>query len=190
MVRLMLSDERWSKLLVIMRQHKIYNKPSLRMIVEGMLYRMRTGCPWRDLPSEFGAWGTVYQKFNRWSLTDKILSIFQMLVQEPDLEWGFIDGSIVRAHQHSCGAAGNGEQAIGKSVGGNTTKIHMAVDAFGLPLGFMLTSGAVHDSKVAPALVKQLPVFDYTIADKGYDSESLRDLIQMRKSKPVIPRIM
>ena len=56
------------------------------------------------------------------------MKIFKALVQEPDLEWEFIDGSIVRAHQHSSGAAGGDAQAIGKSVGGNTTKIHMAAD--------------------------------------------------------------
>ena len=54
-----------------------------------------------------------------------------------------IDGSIVRAHQHSSGAVGNENQAIGKSVGGNTTKIHMAVDACGFPIEFDLTGGEV-----------------------------------------------
>jgi transposase len=55
MVRLMLSDELWSKLRTIMRQHGIYDKSNLRLMVEGMLYRMRVGCPWRDLPAEFGS---------------------------------------------------------------------------------------------------------------------------------------
>lgn len=54
MVRLMLNDELWSRLLTVMCQYKIHDKPSLRMMVEGMLYRMRTGLPWRDLPTEFG----------------------------------------------------------------------------------------------------------------------------------------
>jgi hypothetical protein len=54
-------------------------------------------------------------------------------VIDPDLEWEFIDGSIVKAHQHSSGAAYEQESAIGKSVAGNTTKIHMAVDSCGLP---------------------------------------------------------
>jgi transposase len=48
MARLMLSDERWSKLQEIMLQHGIYDKPNLRMMVEAILYRMRVGCPWRD----------------------------------------------------------------------------------------------------------------------------------------------
>ena len=116
------------------------------------------------------------------------MKIFKDLVQEPDLEWEFIDGSVVRAHQHSSGAAGEENQAIGKSVGGNTTKIHMAVDAYGLPIEFDLTGGEVHDSKAAPALIARLPLADYTIADKGYDSEEIRALIRETGSTPLIPR--
>ena len=47
-----------------MLQHRIYDKPNLRKMVEAMLYRMRVGCPWRDLPTEFGCWNTIYQQFN------------------------------------------------------------------------------------------------------------------------------
>jgi len=161
MARLMLSDERWSKLQEIMLQHGIYDKPKLRMMVEAILYRMRVGCPWRDLPIEFGFWNSVYQQFNRWSAKNKLMRIFKSLAQDPDLEWEFIDGSIIRAHQHSSGAIGEENQAIGKSVGGNTTKIHMAVDAFGLPIEFMLTGGEVHDAKAAPDLIEKLPKADF-----------------------------
>jgi transposase len=49
----MLSDEHWSKLKGMMLQENIYNKRDLRMMVEGMFYRLRVGCPWRDLPSCF-----------------------------------------------------------------------------------------------------------------------------------------
>jgi transposase len=131
----------------IMLQHKIYNKPNLRMIVEAMFYRMRVGCPWRDLPIEFGFWHSIYQQFNRWSSKNKLMSLFKDLVQEPDLEWEFIDGSIVKAHQHSSGAALEDNQAIGKSVAGHTTKIHIAVDAFGLPIDWhgTLYTGSISD---------------------------------------------
>lgn len=188
MVRLMLTDELWSKLRTIMRQHGIYDKPSLRKIVEGILYRMRVGCPWRDLPSIFGLWNSVYQQFNRWSSKNKLMKIFKALVNDPDLEWEFIDGSIVKAHQHSTGAASDEDEAIGKSVAGNTTKIHMAVEACGLPIDFEITGGEVHDCKIAPEFFAQLPDADYMIADKGYDSEELRDLIRAKLSTPVIPR--
>jgi len=188
MARRMLSDEHWSKLRAIMRDHGIYHKPNLRKTVEGMLYRMRVGCPWRDLPKEFGCWNTVFQKFNRWSSRGKLMSIFRSLVKDPDLEWEFIDGSIVKAHQHSAGAASEENQAIGKSRGGNTTKIHMAADAHGLPINFEITGGEVHDCKVAPEFIEKLPDADFTVADKGYDSEEVRETIRKKSSKSVIPR--
>jgi transposase len=188
MARLMLSDELWSKLRGIMLQHRIYDKPTLRLIVEAMLYRMRVGCPWRDLPAEFGCWNSIYQQFNRWSSKDKLMNIFKDLVQDPDFEWQFIDGRIVRAHQHSSGAMGSENQAIGKSVGGNTTKIHMVVDACGFPIEFDLTGGEVHDCKAAPALIDKLPASGNIIADKGYDSEDVREQIRNKPSNPVIPR--
>lgn len=55
----MLSDEHWSKLRETLRHKTIYNKRDLRMAVEDMLYRMRTGCPWRELPEAFGGWSRV-----------------------------------------------------------------------------------------------------------------------------------
>ena len=184
----MLNDELWSKLREIMLQHRIYDKPNLRMIVEAMLYRMRVGCPWRDLPADFGCWNSIYQQFNRWSSKNKLMRIFKTLVQEPDLEWQFIDGSIVKAHQHSAGVPNKAIEAIGKSVAGNTTKIHMAVDAFGFPISFQLTGGEVHDAKAAPDLIKCLPIATYTIADKGYDSEEIREQIKQKSSIPMLPR--
>lgn len=67
----------------------------------------------------------------------KILNIFKILIDEPDLEWVFIDGSHVRAHQHSSGAPGLENQAISKSAGGNSTKIHLAIDSYGNPIEFI-----------------------------------------------------
>lgn len=145
MLRLMLHDELWFKLKEIMLHHGIYDKPNLRMIGEAMLYRMRVGCPWRDLPTDFGCWNSIYQPFNRWSSKNKLMRIFKTFVQEPDLEWSFIDRSIVKAHPHSANVPNKEEQGIGKSVAGNTTKIHMAVDAHGLPIDFEITGGEVQD---------------------------------------------
>jgi transposase len=130
----MLSDELWSKLEKILNRHAIYNKPDLRMTVEGMFYRMRIGCPWRDLPKVFGRWNSVYKRFNAWSAARKWLEIFKNLRVEPDFEWVFIDGTYAKAHQHSAGTASGHPEAIGKSRAGNTSKIHLAVDAYGLPV--------------------------------------------------------
>ncbi|WP_415878256.1 IS5 family transposase [Methylomonas sp. TEB] len=188
MPRQMFTDEYWNKFKTILLSVRIYDKPTLRQTVEGIFYRMRIGCPWRDLPATFGKWNAVYKRFNAWSLQEKLMSIFQELVVDPDLEWIFIDGSIVKAHQHSSGAAHERETAIRKSVAGNTTKIHMAVDACGLPIQFSVTGGEVHDCKEAPELVAKLPLASYMIADKGYDSEPLRIQIREKGAEPIIPR--
>lgn len=188
MPRLMLSDEQWPKLRKILCQHKIYDKRDLRMTVEGMLYRLRVGCPWRDLPKAFGCWNRVYKRFNAWASKGKRLTIFRALVVEPDMEWAFLDGSYVRAHQHSAGAATQDAEAIGKSRGGNTTKIHLAVDSHGLPVEFIITGGEVNDGTAAPALIAKVASADVIIADKGYDSERLREQIEAQDSRGVIPR--
>ncbi len=188
MPRLMLTDQHWSKLRHIMLKDRVYDKPSHRNTMEGILFRMRTGCPWRDIPGEFGDGSAIYRRFNLGSKKGILMRLFKSLRHDPDLEWEFIDGSMIRAHQHSTSAATQLSEGIGKSCGGNTTKIHLAVDSYGLPIEFDITGGEVHDSKAAPPLIDKLPKSDYVIADKGYDSEVIREQIRQRNSIPVIPR--
>lgn len=188
MPRLMLSDELWSKLEKILLQQAIYHKPDLRMTVEGMLYRMRVGCPWRDLARAFGCWNSVYKRFNAWSAAGKWLSVFNALLEEPDFEWAFIDGTYVKAHQHSAGAASGQPEAIGKSRAGHTSKIHLAVDAHGLPVAFEITGGDINNCTAAPELIAQLPSAEVIVADKGYDSERIREQIKTQGARPVVPR--
>ncbi|MCO2887013.1 IS5-like element ISPa67 family transposase, partial [Pseudomonas aeruginosa] len=111
-----------------------------------------------------------------------------VLVVEPDMEWVFIDGSYVKAHQHSAGAASGNDEAIGKSRAGNTSKIHLAVDAHGLPIEFEITGGQINDCTQARALISKLPRAETIVADKGYDSEKVREQIERQGAKPVIPR--
>lgn len=107
---------------------------------------------------------------------------------EVDTEWVFVDGSYVRAHQHASGARHGEERAIGKSRGGATTKIHMAADAHGNPIDFEITGGEVHDAKAAPCLIDKIGVVENFIADKGYDSETIRDQARKTGANPIIPR--
>lgn len=67
MPRTMLTDQHWSKLETIFRNFRIYLKQNLRNFIEAILYRIRTGCPWRDLPSAFGKPNSIFKKFSRWS---------------------------------------------------------------------------------------------------------------------------
>lgn len=113
---------------------------------------------------------------------------FFALRGEIDTEWVFADGSYVRAHQHASGARRGADRAIGKSRGGPTTKIHIASDAHGNPIDFEITGGEIHDSKVAGKLIKKIKKAKNFIADKGYDSEEIRDLSRKAGMNPVIPR--
>ncbi len=113
---------------------------------------------------------------------------FFALRGEIDTEWVFADGSYVRAHQHASGARRGADRAIGKSRGGPTTKIHIASDAHGNPIDFEITGGEIHDSKVAGNLIKKIRKAKNFIADKGYDSEEIRDLSRKAGMNPVIPR--
>ena len=189
MPRLMLTDDDWGKLSELMKQTgRVYQKREHRMTLEGILYRMRTGCPWRDLPVEFGRWNTVFRRFTLWSRKGVMSRVFKAISRDTDTEWLFIDASIVRAHQHSHGAASTTDEAIGSSRGGRTTKLHLAVDSYGLPVHFELSGGQVHDLSRAQELLEGAPLSEQVIADKGYDSEALRASLKARGSLAVIPR--
>ena len=189
MPRTMLTDKAWRKLKAILKESgRVYNKYEHRTTLEGILYRMRTGIQWRDLPLEFGLWNTIFRRFNLWSKKGLLQKIFQSLASENDPEWLFLDGSIVRAHQDSSGAATNCNEAIGKSRGGNSSKIHLAVDSGGLPVYFELSGGQVNDIVHAQSLVLNSPEAVYVCADKGYDSDSFRDMIKSHGSTANIPR--
>ena len=114
--------------------------------------------------------------------------IFFSLRKEVDTEWVFIDGSYIRCHQHASGARRGEDRAIGQSRGGATTKIHLSCDADGYPLNFKITGGEIHDSQVAGELIEMIGQADYFIADKGYDSESIRDKARSHNMIPVVPK--
>ena len=106
MRRFELSDEQWQRV-----ESLLPGQPGSpgrsgdnnRLFLEAVLWIVRTGTPWRDLPERFGDWNSVFQRFNRWSKKGVWQRVFDAL-QEPDLEWLMLDATIVRAHVHAAGA--------------------------------------------------------------------------------------
>ena len=106
------------------------------------------------------------------------------------MEWLIIDSTIIRAHPYAAGAlktsGGQTSQALGRSRGGFSTKIHIAVDSLGHPLRFMLTAGQRHDITCAEALIDGYSS-EYVIADTSYDAMAFIESITERGAVPVIP---
>ena len=75
-----------------------------RMFVEAVLWIVRTGSPWRDLPEVFGSWNSAFRRFSRWSAKGVWHRIFAAMADDPDFEYLIVDSTIVRAHQHAAGA--------------------------------------------------------------------------------------
>lgn len=109
MIRRALTDRQWERI-----EERIPGKSGdrgrsgrdNRLFIDAVLWIARTGSPWRDLPFEFGAWNSVFQRFRRWAKKGVWESLFKALVEDPDFEYLIIDSTIVRAHQHAAGAKG------------------------------------------------------------------------------------
>ena len=188
MRRYALRDDQWDRIKDFLpgREGDGGTAADNRLFVEAVVYRYRAGIPWRDLPERFGDWKIVYQRFNRWAKSGVFERIFRLLASDHDNE------SDDRRH-HRAGASAqrrrtkkNGEQAIGRSRGGLTTKIHALVDALGNPVDLMLTPGQAHDLTCAEPLLAEADP-EALIGDKAYDADPLLDTLAQRDIAPVIP---
>ena len=137
----------------------------------------------------------MYQRFRRWAKKGIFERIYRALADAKKPRSGtrsiLIDSSIVRTHQdarRSRGVSSKEEEAIGRSRGGLSTKIHAAVDeAFRLH-SLTLSPGQAHDITEAPTLVAGLHKrAGHIVADRGYDCARFRALISARSMTPVIP---
>ena len=77
-----------------------------RLFLEAVLWRVRTGSPWRDLPPAFGRWSSQFRRFRRWAKAGIFESLFKDMSNDPDLEYALIDDTIVQVHQNATGAKG------------------------------------------------------------------------------------
>ncbi|MDZ8223568.1 IS5 family transposase [Nostoc sp. ChiVER01] len=172
--RYALRDDQWERIKDLLPGTQGYvgvTARDNRLFVEAVLYRYRAGIPWRDLPERFGDFRVIHTRFSRWSKTGVWEGVFQHLADDADNEYAMIDSTIVRAHQHSAGAkGGSSTEAIGRSKGGLSTKIHAVVDALGNPLSFYLTPGQACDLDGADQLLPTV-VADTVLADKSYDAD-------------------
>lgn len=110
-----LTDEQWARLEPALPKAKRgpAAKRGERFFVDAVLYRAKTGVPWRDLPERFGPWRTVYNRFRRWSRDGHWDAIFRALQEGVvDDVASIADGSVVRAHQDASGGKGGSSEML------------------------------------------------------------------------------
>ncbi|MBV7338024.1 IS5 family transposase [Chloroflexi bacterium TSY] len=192
-IRSKLNNSEWRRISRFLRSCKgIYVGRAwrCRRFVNGVLWIARTGSQWRELPERYGNWNSVYKRFARWDKAGIWERMFLHFADDPEMESLLLDSRVIRAHPCAAGApaaqGGQEAQALGRSRGGFSTKIHVAVHALGLPLDFVLTAGQRHDITQAPTLLKGHKA-TYVIADKSYDSDHFLQLIRESDALPVIP---
>lgn len=171
--RLEISDEEWRVIYPLLAAHpsvRIASEEKCRAFLEAVLWVLRSGAPWRLLPAEHGKWNSVFKRFSRWCRHGVWKAVHVGCVPLPDLQSLLIDSTVVRAHPCAAGAAGSraDTEALGRSRGGFSTKIHVLTDALGLPLDFVLTAGQASDIGQAGTLLELAPAgAKALIGDKG-----------------------
>ena len=142
-------------------------------MIEAMIFRTRTGCPWRDLPEIFGPWKSVYTRWRRWSRVGLWEVVLRWLEPCAQGQLRHLDATHIKLHQDGANPAG-GQcfQAIGRTKGGLNTKLTALVDGRGRALHVRLDAGQRSDFHVAEEIAP--PAGKRVIADKGYDSARLR----------------
>lgn len=107
--RLVVSDRLWERICDIVpgkASDRGVTASDTRLFLEAVLWRVRTGSPWRDLPSEFGNWNSTFRRFRRWARDGVFERIFAHVSGDPDMEYALIDGTIISVHQKATGAKG------------------------------------------------------------------------------------
>ena len=188
-----LTDEEWQTLYgLLLLKERIYvgSEEKCKRFLNAVLWILRSGTQWRLLPASLGKWNSVFKRFSRWCERGVWQSLHKGCCQHPDLQQVLIDSTITRAHACAAGAAGSNAEAeaLGRSKGGFTTKIHAITDALGNPLDFILTGGQSSDVGQADALLQLTPAgAEALLGDKGYDSDAFVHAIQERGMQAVIP---
>ncbi|RFU83880.1 IS5 family transposase [Streptomyces triticagri] len=205
-----------------------------RQVVNGVLYRLRTGVQWRGLPEQYGPWKTVHERHRRWSADGTWEMLLRRMQAEADaadeIDWDVaVDSTSVRAHQHAAGArlappprahkgaravgqsrsgpggterpaggGGAGGEALGRSRGGFTTKIHLSADGRCRVLSLVITPGQCADCtqfqpvmegirvpRLAAGRPRTTP--NSVSADKGYSNRRTRHYLRRRGIRHTIP---
>jgi transposase len=156
-----------------------------RLFINAVFWIMRTGAPWRDLPPDYGGWSNTHRRFIRWRDKGVWEKLMEILIDNPDYEWLMIDASHCKVHPHAYRRRWrqSGHEPYKRGL---NTKIHLAVDAHGMPVRIIITQGTRADCTQAGRLIEGLSA-EYLLADKGYDTNAILGQPKKQGMNAVIP---
>ena len=184
-----LTDAQWSRIKFLFEERKKVGRPSLnpRMVFNGILWILKSGGRWRDLPSRYGNWNSVYHKFRQWCAQKVFENILKAMVADTDKYLLVqIDSTFCKVHQSAC--SGLEAQAIGASRGGKNTKIHVLLNERMQLLNVVLTGGQIHDSEPVFELFAGIELKGKKVlAERAYSCDNVRSYLEQRGATVCIP---
>ncbi|WP_180970293.1 IS5 family transposase, partial [Deinococcus planocerae] len=185
-----------------------------RVVLNGIIWRQKTGAPWRDIPERYGSWHTCHDRFTRWSRDGTWAAILAALQLKADaqgkIDWdgAAVDSTHVKAHRSAVGARKEpaklgkkgavSDEWLGISRGGRTTKIHVLIDGHRRPLSVLISAGQASDGTYLVPLLEAVRVGrpgpgrprkrPSTIRmDRAYGARKYRRALRARKIRCVCP---
>jgi putative transposase len=173
-------------------------RTSLRAVLDGIVYRMRSGCQWNQMPRRFGADSTVHGWFQRFVADGILVEIWTALASECEelgavlWEWQAADGVMGKSRFDG---AGRGPNPTDRAKMG--TKKHLLVEQDGGPLGVVIDGANVNDHKLLQATIEAIvierpdpeEVIQHLCLDKAYDNRPTREVCERADYLPHIRRI-
>lgn len=186
------TDTQWKIIEPHLPKTKSTGRPSLnpRTVFNAILWVLDSGAKWRYIPKEFGNWNSIYHKFRSWCNEGVFENLLHSLVDSCRKFYLVeMDSTFCKVHQHAAGARKIfGNQNIGVSRGGKTTKIHALVNEHFQLIGVDLTGGNFHDSEIAIKLLSKITLAGkIVLADKAFCSDEIRKFIAQEKAVACIP---
>ncbi|WP_197999588.1 IS5 family transposase [Gimesia chilikensis] len=177
-----------------------------RKTINGIIWVLNAGAPWRDIPDCYGKWQTIYKRFRTWCqsglwdrIWDRLIRRLQRNKQIDPSIW-CVDGSIVRAHHSAVGGSCKTsrravENGLGRSRGGYSSKLHIVCDGQGIPLGITVTAGQINEPTQFIDLMDSIPLKlqskanrpRYLAGDKAYVARYIFEWLEERAIGNVIP---
>lgn len=198
------SDDLWERIEILLNEHDPpkptgRKRANARDIINGIIYRFRTGCQWNHIPEKFGNDSTIHRTFQRWVQINLFEMLWYLLAAEcdelalVDWEWQAADGWLGKAR------SGGGEVGPNPTDRAkNGTKKSVLTDAGGGPLSVVIAPANVNDHKLLEATIEAIVIErpapteqepQNLCLDKGYDNKASREVVKKRGYKDHIRRI-